>query len=182
LCAYAQKKINFIDYTTLEGIAMKLCITAAGNSLEARTEPSFGRAPWFLLVDTETLAFEAVQNSGVNATQGAGIAAAQTIRNGGAQGVLTGRVGPKALAALQAAGIPIYEGLADCSVRQALVQFNQGGYRPSGAESVGPSGGDQAGTRGESAGQCRAQGGQGRGLGGRGRGCGRGMGGRKGGR
>jgi predicted Fe-Mo cluster-binding NifX family protein len=168
----------------LGGITMKLCVTAAGNSLETRTDPSFGRAPWFLLVDTETLAFEAVQNSGVNATQGAGIAAAQIIRDGGAQGLLTGRVGPKALSALQAAGIPIYEGLADCSVRQAVVQFNQGAYRPSGAgtESVEPSGGDQAGSQRGSAGQCRAQGGQGRGLGGRGRGCGRGMGGRKGGR
>ena len=167
-----------------EGIAMKLCITATGNSLEARTDESFGRAPWFLLVDTETMALEALENSGVSASQGAGIAAAQLIRDRGAQGLLTGRVGPKARAALDAGGIPIYEGLGDCSVRQAVIQFNQGTYGPSGAgaEAVVPAGSNQPGSQADLLGQCRAQGGQGRGLGGRGRGCGRGTGGRRGGK
>ena len=150
---------------------MKLCITATGNTLEALTDASFGRAPWLLLVDTDTLALEAIENSGVNASQGAGIAAAQMISNRGANGLLTGRVGPKAEAALQASGIPIFEGLARSSVREAVSQFNNGAYGNTGtnAPGTGPGAGAQSGQVG-----CRLQGGSGRG---RGMGMGRGGGG-----
>ena len=154
---------------------MKLCITATGNTLEANTDLSFGRAPWFLLVDTDSLAFEAVENSGVNARQGAGIAAAQTISNKGADALLTGRVGPKAQAALEASGTPIYEGLASCSVRDAVSRFNEGAYRQSGADvsQAGPGAGAGSGVG------SGGQGGTGMGRGGgsgMGRGGGSGMG------
>lgn len=102
---------------------MKICITAAGNTLGANTDPSFGRAPWLILVDTETLEFEAIENSGVNATQGAGIAAAQTISNQGAEALFTGQVGPKAREALGVSGISIHEGLPASSVKDAVELF-----------------------------------------------------------
>ena len=146
---------------------MKLCITAIGNTLEANTDSSFGRAPWLLLVDTDTLALEAIENSGVNATQGAGIAAAQMISDKGANALLTGRVGPKAEAALEASGVAIYEGLAGCSVREAVSQFNDGVCRQSGADAsqAGPGTGARSGV-----------GTGGRGGSGMGRGGGSGMG------
>lgn len=144
---------------------MKLCITAAGNTLEANTDSSFGRAPWLILVDTETLEFEAIENSGVNATQGAGIAAAQMIKDRGAHELFTGRVGPKARAALEAAGVTIREGLANSSVRDAVSRFSNKAYsKPdAGTSQTGPALG----------GQCRA--GLGRAVG---SGMGRGGGGR----
>ncbi len=108
---------------------MKLCITAAGNSLEARTDASFGRAPWLVLVDTEQgVVLEAVENSGVHASQGAGIAAAQSIADKGAAGLLTGRVGPKAQTALKAAEVKIYENIVPGTVGEALAQFTAGKY------------------------------------------------------
>lgn len=145
---------------------MKLCITAAGNSLESRTDASFGRAPWLVLVDTEQgVMLEAVENKGVNASQGAGIAAAQIIADKGAAGLLTGRVGPKAQAALQAADVKIFEGLADCSVGEALTQFTTGKYVEStgtaqygagcGAGKGGGRGGGGGGGRGMGRGQGR---------------------------
>ncbi len=151
---------------------MKLCITAAGNTLEANTDSSFGRAPWLILIDTDTLAFEAIENSGMNASQGAGIAAAQLISDKGADGLLTGKVGPKAQTALDASGVAIYEGLASGSVKEAVSRFKDG--------SNPKSGDDTSQTRSEIAtepgsGTCRRDGtGKGRGDGsGMGRGGGR---------
>jgi len=141
---------------------MKLCITADGNSIESLTDSSFGRAPWLIIVDTEQYTVvEAIENSGVNASQGAGIAAAQTIADKGALGLLTGRVGPKAQAALQAAGVKIYENIGRCSVREALEQFNAGKYQ----ESTGTA---------EYGSGCGSGKGGGRGSGGRGMGRGQG--------
>ncbi len=145
---------------------MKLCITASGNSMESMTDESFGRAPWLIIVDTETgTLVEAVENSGVQATQGAGIAAAQAIADRGAQALLTGRVGPKAQAALQAAGVKIFENIAHCTVGEALKQFTSGRY----VEKSGDAAGYGAGCGpGRGRGQGRGQGGQGRGMGRRG--------------
>ncbi len=141
---------------------MKICITAVGNDLSSATESSFGRAPWFLIVDTNSDNVEPVENSSVTVSQGAGIAAAQTIADKQVQALLTGRVGPKAQAALSAAGIKIYEGLAQTTVQQALEQFRQGQFKESYAD----------GATGNAAGI-----GRGRGMGsGGGRGCGRGGG------
>ena len=42
---------------------MKLCITATGNDLNAATDAAFGRAPWFVLVDTESGASQGIENT-----------------------------------------------------------------------------------------------------------------------
>ncbi len=150
---------------------MKLCITAAGNDLASPTDSAFGRAPWFVIVDTDTGAVEAVENTSVNASQGAGIAAAQTMADRNVQAVLTGRLGPKAQAALAAAGITMYEGLARTTVGQALEQFRQGQYSQSGSQTA-----DRPAGTGAGAGCGRGMGGGGGRGGGRGLGPGRGQG------
>ncbi len=150
---------------------MKLCITAAGNNLSATTDSAFGRAPWFVLINTETSASEAIANPSVNAGHGAGIAAAQLMADHGVDAVLTGKLGPKAQAALAAADIAMYEGLASCTVNEALDQFQAGKYgaAPS-AEPVNP---QAQATGGQGMGGGRGQGGCGRcGGGGRGQGGG----------
>jgi predicted Fe-Mo cluster-binding NifX family protein len=148
---------------------MKLCITAAGNSLSAPVDSAFGRAPWFMLIDTESGAAEAAANSSADAAQGAGIAAAQLMTEHNVDAVLTGRLGPKAQAALAAAGIAMHEGLGRCTVSEALEQFHAGHYPAAGA-AVSAAAPVQA---------AAGQGGQGRGMGGgRGQGCGRCGGGR----
>lgn len=143
---------------------MKLCITAAGNDLSAATDSAFGRAPWFMLIDTETGAAEAVANPSINAGHGAGIASAQLMADYGVEAVLTGRLGPKAQAALAAAGIAMHEGLPACTVSEALAQF-KAAATGSAPISAGPA------MQAAGAGSRRGQGGgAGRGRGG---GCGR---------
>ncbi|MBU0492869.1 MAG: dinitrogenase iron-molybdenum cofactor biosynthesis protein [Chloroflexi bacterium] len=104
---------------------MQIIITSTGANLDAPISPVFGRCPMYILVDTETLAFEAQPNPAIGASGGAGIQAAQYVIEQGAQAVLTGNVGPNAFDVFQAADIPIYL-VREGTVRQAVAAFNAG--------------------------------------------------------
>ena len=59
---------------------MKVVVTAQGSNLDSPVDPRFGRARYFLLVDTDTGEFTTHDNvQNLNAAQGAGIQAAQTV-------------------------------------------------------------------------------------------------------
>ena len=109
---------------------MKIIITSEGPGLDSRVDPRFGRAKHFVLVDTETGEFSAHDNAqNLNAPQGAGIQAAQTVARLGAEAVLTGHVGPKAFTTLQAANVTIYTGVLG-TVKEAIEQFKSGQLTP----------------------------------------------------
>jgi predicted Fe-Mo cluster-binding NifX family protein len=84
-----------------------LCVSAKGRDLDAELDPRFGRAPYFLFVDLGSGAFEAVENSMMNAAHGAGIQAAQLVLGKKPSAVLTGQVGPNAARVLEAGGIRV---------------------------------------------------------------------------
>jgi predicted Fe-Mo cluster-binding NifX family protein len=93
--------------------------------MSSNVDPRFGRAKYFIVVDTDTNALTAHDNAvNLNAAQGAGIQAGQQVVDSGATAVITGHVGPKAFRVLEAAGIPVYLA-ADCTVGEALVRFKQ---------------------------------------------------------
>lgn len=102
---------------------MTICITAAGQGWDDATQPSFGRAAFFLFIDTETLALEIVKND--PGAHGAGVQAAQTVAQHGANAVVTGSVGPNAFQGLSAAGIDVFVGSAG-TVRQAFDAYRAG--------------------------------------------------------
>jgi len=104
---------------------LKVAVSATAGSLDAQIDPKFGRCQYFLIVDTETMNFEALPNTAAGAMGGAGIQAAQTIANRGVQSVLTGSVGPNAFQALSAAGISIITGVSG-TVREAVEKFKGG--------------------------------------------------------
>lgn len=159
---------------------MKVAVTASGPGLDDPLDSRFGRSPYFLVVDTETMQFEAVENPFVEASSGAGIQAGQLVASKGAKTVLTDSCGPNAFQTLSAAGIEIVTG-ATGTVRSAVEGFVSGqGSRAADKPNVPPHfgiGGAGAAFGGGAAGQGSGQGmmGQGRG-GGMGRGMGRGMG------
>jgi predicted Fe-Mo cluster-binding NifX family protein len=94
--------------------------------MDSRVDPRFGRAAQFVVVDTDSGEVSAVDNSkGVQAAQGAGIQAAETVSRLGAECLVTGHCGPKAFRTLQAAGIDIFTG-ATGTVREALEQLEAG--------------------------------------------------------
>ena len=91
---------------------MKLAITSEGESLQSAVDPRFGRAKFFIVMDTETQAVggRPVIPVNLNAAQGAGIQAGKKIVELGVEKLITGHVGPKAFATLQAGNVEIYTG------------------------------------------------------------------------
>lgn len=115
---------------------MKLVVTAQGPTLDSPVDPRFGRAQYFLLVDSDTGSFTAHDNAqNLNAAQGAGIQAAQTVVELGAEAVLTGNVGPKAFTTLQAGQVAVYPGAAG-TVREAVEQWQSGNKEPAAKATV----------------------------------------------
>ncbi len=109
---------------------MKIAISSRGDALGAAVDPRFGRAAKFILFDTATGSFEVRDNAqSLNAAQGAGIQAAETISRLGAQAVITGHCGPKAFRTLQAAGIQVVTG-AQGTVADVVDAFRKGTLRP----------------------------------------------------
>ena len=114
---------------------MKICVSATAKNLEAQVDPRFGRCPYFVIVDSENMQFEAIPNAASGATGGAGIQAAQTIANKGAKVVITGNVGPNAFGALSAAGIEIVTG-ASGTVREVVDKYKSGKFQRTNAPTV----------------------------------------------
>ena len=115
---------------------MKICVSAVANGLDAQLDPRFGRCPYFVIVDLESMQFEAIPNDASGAMGGAGIQAAQTIAGKGVTVLITGNVGPNAFQALSAAGIKIVTG-AFGTVRESVEKFKRGELRETGAPTVG---------------------------------------------
>jgi predicted Fe-Mo cluster-binding NifX family protein len=91
---------------------MKVAVPASGTAPTASVEARFARAPLFLVFDTEDSSWATVENTQVlNAVQGAGIQAAETLVRCGVHAVLTTHCGPKAFRALMAAGVTVYTGV-----------------------------------------------------------------------
>jgi predicted Fe-Mo cluster-binding NifX family protein len=105
---------------------MKIAITSKGTDLDSLVDPRFGRAEYILVVDTDSLEFEVLDNSeNVNVFKGAGIQAATMISDKGAEVLLTGFCGPNAFKTLNAANIKVAND-AKGTVKDAVNAFNEG--------------------------------------------------------
>ncbi|MFA7418335.1 MAG: NifB/NifX family molybdenum-iron cluster-binding protein [Melioribacteraceae bacterium] len=103
---------------------MKIAITSTGGSMDALVSEQFGRCQYFLIVDSETMKFEAVSNLGEQMQSGAGPKAAELIIYKGAEVLLTGHVGDKAEAALKKSDIIIVDGLkGNLKVKDAINSY-----------------------------------------------------------
>lgn len=107
---------------------MKICITSEGKTLDSKVDPRFGRCQYFIILDTDTMEFQAVENASVQASGGAGIQSGQLMASHKVKAVLTGNVGPNAFRTLQAAGIEVFTGVAG-TVREAVDRFKEGAFR-----------------------------------------------------
>lgn len=105
---------------------MKIAITSRGTDLDAAVDPRFGRAAYIVVVDTDTLAFDVIDNAeNVNAFKGAGIQAATMICDKGAEVLLTGHCGPNAFKALDAAGVKVVNDM-EGTIKDAVTAFKEG--------------------------------------------------------
>jgi predicted Fe-Mo cluster-binding NifX family protein len=99
------------------------------NKLDSGVNPSFGRAPYFLIYDAETKESRFLANAGAASQGGAGIKAAQMVADSGAAALLTPRCGENAAAVLKAADVKIYR-TANGSAMENIAAFLAGGLDP----------------------------------------------------
>ncbi|MGB2727441.1 MAG: NifB/NifX family molybdenum-iron cluster-binding protein [Halobacteriota archaeon] len=113
---------------------MKICVTAAAGDLNARVHWEFGRSRYFVIVDPDTMAFEAVPNkSRIDETGKAFcIAHPETLLNKGVDLVISGNIGPNIYHMLHTAGVDIAT-LTAGTVKEAVEMYKSGGLSIIGA-------------------------------------------------
>jgi predicted Fe-Mo cluster-binding NifX family protein len=157
---------------------MKVAVSAMGNDINAQIDPRFGRCQYFIIVDSDTMEFEAIENPNISAMGGAGIQSGQMMAEKGVQAILTGNVGPNAFQTLSAAGIQVITGVTGI-VKDAIQRFKSGQLQSVSGATVPTHfgiGGGGSGVPGAGMGRGMGMGGgMGRGMG-MGGGMGRGMG------
>ncbi len=90
---------------------MRVAVTAMGPGINAAFSPTFGRAPYFVIVEIDgenVTDVKSIPNPGANAPRSAGIMAAQALINEGVSAVISGSFGPNAYTVLSQAGIGMY--------------------------------------------------------------------------
>jgi predicted Fe-Mo cluster-binding NifX family protein len=102
---------------------MKIVISAISPGLDSVIDPRFGRAAYFVIVDTNTLEWQSHPNPGANASGGAGTQAAQYVANLGAGVAVSGDFGPNAYKALDAADIAMYLLGTSQTVREVVENY-----------------------------------------------------------
>ncbi len=102
---------------------MKVCITSKGATLDSPTEERFGRAPYFIIVESEGGSFEALKNPYADGGGGVGPKAAQVLIAHEVKALISGQVGGNAREVLAAAGIAMYTYNAGGTVMDAFDQF-----------------------------------------------------------
>jgi len=103
----------------------KVAITSSGNTLDALVDPRFGRCAYFIIVDTDTMQFKVVENSGAGRQGGAGVNAAQLLIDEGVEVLVSGNVGPNAEQALKSGNVKIITGVSG-TVKDVVEKLKRG--------------------------------------------------------
>ncbi len=101
---------------------MIIAISAAGPNLESRIGDRFGISPYLIILDTETMAFEAIPNPGASGEQGAGMKAVVLAVSREVEAVLTGYCSPVAERHLKTSGINVISNLTG-TVREEVERY-----------------------------------------------------------
>ena len=103
-----------------------IAVSSEGPTQNDDVDPRFGRAAGFVLVDPAGNVSYLDNGPSQAMAHGAGLEAARRLADAGAAVVLSGVVGPKAAAALKAAGLAAVEGLDGRTVGEAVAAYRAG--------------------------------------------------------
>ena len=103
---------------------MKIAISAEGPDLQAEVGQKLGISQYLLIVDLETMNFEAVPNPGATAQRGAGMQAVVLAISNDVEAVLTGFCSPAVKRHLSTAGIEILTGISG-TVKEAVDNYKE---------------------------------------------------------
>jgi len=107
-----------------QGAALRIAISAEGPDLEAKVGNGFGLSQYLVIVDSETMAFEAVPNPGASGQRGAGIQTVVLAISKEVNTVLTGYMSPTAERHLSANGIEVLTGVSG-TVAEVLESYKK---------------------------------------------------------
>ena len=106
-----------------------IAISSEGPTLEEWVDPRFGRAGGFVIVELPERKLDYIDNGASQMmAMGAGIETAERMAAAGVEVVLSGYVGPKAFAALSAAGIKICQDVEGITIGEAIENYVAGKY------------------------------------------------------
>ncbi len=110
---------------------MIVAISSPDGKFDTPFSSRFGRCEAFIFIDTESRDWESKPNPAAAARGGAGAQVVQFLSNNGIEATITGRYGPTAFSALEAAGIQAFvagsgtpEELLDQFLADELEQVN----------------------------------------------------------
>ena len=105
---------------------MKVAISSQGKRRDSPVELWFGRAAYYLILDTDNMSFDALENEAAGDSADIDeINAARLVINAGAQAVLTGNCGLDARHMFATAGVKLFQGVPE-TVEEAVAQFKDG--------------------------------------------------------
>ena len=116
---------------------MKIAITSSGPVMQSEVDPRFGRCLYFIIYDTETDQFEAIENSNIRGMGGVGVQSGQMMADKGVEIVITGNCGPNAFRILNAAGIQLITG-ASGTVESIVRDYKDGNLKPTNQSNAEP--------------------------------------------
>ncbi|HUV24878.1 MAG TPA: NifB/NifX family molybdenum-iron cluster-binding protein [Methanomassiliicoccales archaeon] len=86
---------------------MRIAVSAEEPTLDSEIGEDLGHSPYFLVVDTETMEFKAVENEAASWDMGAGMKAADIVISLGAEALITGAIGMHGYSKLSQAKIMV---------------------------------------------------------------------------
>lgn len=104
---------------------MKIILSSDGTNKDSNLDKRFGRCEFFVIYDTEKDTYEAVVNSGINASGGAGIKAANQVIELGTEVLITGSLGPNAFELIEKSDIKAFSSEVMTLV-QAIAEYKEG--------------------------------------------------------
>jgi predicted Fe-Mo cluster-binding NifX family protein len=114
---------------------MKVAISTNGKNLESTIDERFGRCRYFLIVETDNMHYDVVENTYADLSTGAGIQAAGFIGSKGVETVITGNCGPKAMQVFAATDIKLILGQRGV-IKEVVETFKRGELSPLTREKV----------------------------------------------
>ena len=107
---------------------MKVCIPTMGNrGLDDEVGEHFGRVPYYTVIDTETDEVEALENTSEH--MGGRGYPPEIINKTGAEAMICGGLGRRAIGMFEELGIMVYIG-AHGTVRDAIQMYKEGRLQP----------------------------------------------------
>ncbi|MGD0056905.1 MAG: NifB/NifX family molybdenum-iron cluster-binding protein [Methanomassiliicoccales archaeon] len=101
---------------------MRICVSSTGDTLDSDVDDEFGMCEYFIIIDPDTMEYQAILNEASHSPAGTGHQAAQSVVDMKVDVVLTGFVGHHGLHILRSAGIKVATGF-EGTVRSAVQRY-----------------------------------------------------------